>query len=79
MLGNHAAYKYETPYKGQFVITQCCTNGMVALQCGAMKISIIYITSNHIFLIQMLKIWIQKLMIDDFILGKYLVYTSVFY
>ena len=38
MLNNHAAYKYETPYKGQFLKTQCQTNGMVALQCGETKI-----------------------------------------
>ena len=31
MLTNNAAYKYETPYKGPFVITQCCTNGTVTL------------------------------------------------
>ena len=35
MLNNNAAYKYETPYKGPFVIT---TNVEVALQCGAIKI-----------------------------------------
>ena len=32
MLTNHTAYKYETPYKGPFVITQCFTNGTVHLQ-----------------------------------------------
>ena len=37
MINHHAAYKYETPYKGPFLITQCCTNGTVALQCGAIK------------------------------------------
>ena len=25
MLTKHTAYKYETPYKGPFVITQCFT------------------------------------------------------
>ena len=29
---------YETPYNGLFVITQCLTNGTVALQCGAINI-----------------------------------------
>ena len=29
MLTNHTAYKYETPYKGLFMITQCFTNGTV--------------------------------------------------
>ena len=33
-----AAFKYEIPYKGTFEITQCCTNGMVMLKCGAIKI-----------------------------------------
>ena len=31
MLTNHTEYKYETPYRGPFVITQCFTNGMVNL------------------------------------------------
>ena len=38
MLDNHAAYKYETPYKVPFVITHCWTNGTVTLQWGAIKI-----------------------------------------
>ena len=37
MLDNHAAYKYETPYKGPFVITQCLTNGPVTLKCSGTK------------------------------------------
>ena len=37
MLTNHTAYKYQTPYTGPFVITQCFTNGMVKLQYGATK------------------------------------------
>ena len=32
MLNNHAAYKYETPYKGSFVITRCWNNAIVTLQ-----------------------------------------------
>ena len=39
MLTKHTAYKYETPYMGPFVITQCFTNGMVKLQCGATQIA----------------------------------------
>ena len=39
MLTNHTAYKYENPYKGLFVITQCFTNGMVMLQYGAIQIT----------------------------------------
>ena len=38
MLTTHTAYKYKTPYKGPFVITQCFTNVTVNLQCGAIKI-----------------------------------------
>ena len=38
MLNNHAAYKDETQYKVQFLMTQCWTNGTVTLQCGANKI-----------------------------------------
>ena len=34
MLTNNAAYKYEIPYYGPFVITQCRTNGTVTLQYG---------------------------------------------
>ena len=32
MITNRPEYKYGTPYKGPFVITQCFTNGMVNLQ-----------------------------------------------
>ena len=38
IITNHTAYKYETTYKGPFVITQCYINGTVMLQCGAIKI-----------------------------------------
>ena len=38
MLNNHARYKYETPYKGPFVIKQYWTNDKVALQYGPTKI-----------------------------------------
>ena len=38
MLTNHTVYKYETPYKDPFVITQCFTNVRVLLQCGAIQI-----------------------------------------
>ena len=39
MLINHTAYKYETPYKGHFMITQCSTNGTVMLQYGEIHIT----------------------------------------
>ena len=39
MLANCTAYKYETPYKGPFVITQCFTNVTVLLQYDAIKIT----------------------------------------
>ena len=35
MLNKHNAYKYETPYTGPSLITQCWTNGTVSLQIGA--------------------------------------------
>ena len=38
ILTNNTAYKYEMPYKGPFVITQCFTNGTVNLKCGPTKI-----------------------------------------
>ena len=38
MITNHTAYKYENPYKGLFVITQCFTNGKVNLKCGPTEI-----------------------------------------
>ena len=38
MLTKHTAYKYETPYKGPFMITKCSTNGMVNLQCVRKKL-----------------------------------------
>ena len=38
MITNHTAYKYETPYKDSFVITQCFINDTVNLQCGPKKI-----------------------------------------
>ena len=37
-LNNNSAFKYETPYKGLFEITQCWTNDVVTLQCDAIKI-----------------------------------------
>ena len=77
MLNNHSAYIYKTPYNGLFVITQCWTNGTVALQCGAINIGIIHVILSH--MIQMLKILIRKLMIHNVILVKYLLYISVLY
>ena len=38
MINNHAAHKYETPYKGQFLITRYFTNGTVNIQYGPTKI-----------------------------------------
>ena len=39
ILTKHTAYKYETPYMGPFVITQCFTNGTVKLKNCATKIT----------------------------------------
>ena len=38
MLTNHTAYKYETTYKGHFLITQYFTNFTVMLQYGVTQI-----------------------------------------
>ena len=38
MITNYDAYKYETPYKGTFLKTQCWTNVMVTLNYGVTKI-----------------------------------------
>ena len=38
MIYNHAAYKYENPYRGQFLITHCWTNNTVTLQFVATKL-----------------------------------------
>ena len=39
MLLYHTEYKYETPYKGYFLINQCFTNDTVMLQWGAIQIT----------------------------------------
>ena len=39
MILNHTAYKYETAYKGPFVIIQYFTNDTIMLQCGTIKIT----------------------------------------
>ena len=38
MITKHTAYKYETTYTGQFLITQWFTNGTVNLKYGATEI-----------------------------------------
>ena len=38
MLNNQTEYKYDTPYKFHFVITQCLIDGTVNLQTGGTKI-----------------------------------------
>ena len=38
MLNNHTEYKYETPYKGPFVIIHCFISGTVMLKCVVIKI-----------------------------------------
>ena len=65
MLTNNATYKYETPYNGPFLITQCCTNGTFTLQYGPKNIihnirRIRSYTSD-----KMLKIITLKNMYDD--------------
>ena len=60
MLTNNSTFKYETPYTCPFDIKQYCTNGTVTLQCGAIKLGILYIKLNHINLIQMLRISLME-------------------
>ena len=38
MINNNSEYKYETPYKGSFVITQCWTNGTTKKKYDPIKI-----------------------------------------
>ena len=38
MITKRTEYKYETPYMGPFLITQCFTNGTVSLKCGTIEI-----------------------------------------
>ena len=38
MFTKHTEYKYERPYMGPFLITQCFTNSTVNLQCGPTEI-----------------------------------------
>ena len=62
MLNNSAVYKYETPFKGSFVITHCVVNGKVILKYGAIKIRHnIYVALIHINMIQTLKILTPKM------------------
>ena len=55
MLDNYDVLKYEAPYKGPFVITQCWKNGMVKVQFSATKMGILYTSLSHIHHIQTLK------------------------
>ena len=63
---------------GLFVITQSCTNGMVALQYGPKKLGIIYVEFSHIHLIQMLNILPLKICMTMSTYDCQL-YTSVLY
>ena len=38
MLTKQITFKYNTPYMGPFMITQCWTNGTISLQCVAIDI-----------------------------------------
>ena len=61
MLTKQTAYKYETPYTGPFVITQCFNNVTMNVQCGQNKLGIIYVASSHINMILMLNILTPKI------------------
>ena len=56
VLTNNSAYKYETTYNGPFLKTQYWTNGTVTLQCGPIKLGIIYVVLMHLNMIQTLNI-----------------------
>ena len=79
MLNNHAEYKYETTYKGPFMITQCYTNGEFVLHYGVKKIRYNirrikpYTSDANIKDIKYL-----ELMVGKFTLRKYQLYTCVF-
>ena len=60
MLTNPTTNKYEKPYKGPFLITQCFTNGTVNLQYGAAHINHHIVSLSHISRMLKLKILIQK-------------------
>ena len=61
MLNNTTAYKYKTPFKGPFVITQCWNNGTVTLQYGTTNIRYNIRRLSHTNLIQTLKILTPKI------------------
>ena len=61
MLTDHTAYKYETPYKGPFLITQCFNNGKVMLKHGTKKLRIIYVALSHTNRILKLNILFRKI------------------
>ena len=66
-------------YKVPFMINQCFTNGMVTLQGGEIKLGIIHVTLNHIYLIQTLRILTLKNMYDDVnILSPVLYFVPIF-
>ena len=78
MIDNYAAYKYETPYKGPFLITQCWTNGMATVQYGEAKIRYTIQCIKPYTYDKTLKILTPKLNIDNITLGKYQLHTYVF-
>ena len=77
MIDNHAAYKYETPNKVTFVITQCWTNRTVTLQYVGMKIRYnIRRTRPHTSDTKVEDIN-PEIIIEGVTLGKYLLYNSI--
>ena len=60
MLTKHTAYKYETPYMGPFLITQCYQwHGKITVW-SEKKLGIIYAGLIHINWILNLKMILQK-------------------
>ena len=79
MLANNMAFKYYTPYKVPFDITQCWINGVVSLQYGAVKIRYNvhsikpYTSDTNLEYVKCL-----ELTIGGVILGNYQLYAYVY-
>ena len=60
MLTNLTAYKYQIPYKGPFLITQCLPMAWLSDKLFRQKLRIIYVALGHINLILKLNILVEK-------------------
>ena len=78
MLNNHAAWKYEIPYKVPFVITGVEPMEQSDYNMVQYKSGIIYVGLSHINLIQILKILTSKICVRMSTYDHQL-YSSVLY